>query len=635
MIMKKKILLCCAVLASCMLVNAQVFLSKSQPGLSHTGKPVSAPVLKASSDYIQWGYVDASTPTNQWGSIGVSGQMTRFSAAYKVDGRGAMKNAKIAAVDVPSVDKSMKNVTVWVRETLDGANIASKAYSGTIAAQTFQQVVFDSPVEIPETGFYVGYTATTTGIAVAGNVTQANSLLLQIEDEAWGDYSYNGWGSLLMQIELMDMKILENAAIFSNVNGVNTVSGSTAGITAYVTNQSSTAISSIDYTVDVDGVKAQKHFDFTTPIAAGFNASPITIEFQAPDQVKDYKITLGIDKVNGVDNSLKDNVASADCSNLLRKAARRTVVEEYTGTGCPWCTRGWAGMEMMKEKYPETFIGVAYHQYNTSDPMYVGRDYPNFCQGAPQCTMDRKGGPIDPFFGSGQYDYITGDFDAANAILPFADVSVSGAFTSDGNAVDAEATVEYLSNTGDYSVVFVLTADKLTGTDQSWKQANNYAGFTVAEAYAEGTPLADFCKGGKYGSTYAELVFNDVLIASSYKSGVNQTAGLNGEVAAGNKAQASYQMALPTSRKKLMDALNRDEVYVVALVTDNVTGEIVNAARSKVSESTGITGVDGDSADATEVARYTIDGRQISTPVKGINIVKMSDGRIMKVVNNR
>ena len=34
---------------------------------------------------------------------------------------------------------------------------------------------------------------------------------------------------------------------------------------------------------------------------------------------------------------------------------------------------------------------------------------------------------------------------------------------------------------------------------------------------------------------------------------------------------------------------------------------------------------------ATEVARYTVDGRAISAPQAGVNIIKMSDGSVKKV----
>ena len=45
----------------------------------------------------------------------------------------------------------------------------------------------------------------------------------------------------------------------------------------------------------------------------------------------------------------------------------------------------------------------------------------------------------------------------------------------------------------------------------------------------------------------------------------------------------------------------------------------------KEMDATGIDGVQS-SEDVVEVARYFIDGKRLSTPQKGINIVEMSDG---------
>ncbi len=49
-------------------------------------------------------------------------------------------------------------------------------------------------------------------------------------------------------------------------------------------------------------------------------------------------------------------------------------------------------------------------------------------------------------------------------------------------------------------------------------------------------------------------------------------------------------------------------------------------------EGTGIEAPITDKGIGTEVERYTVDGRKISKPVKGLNIVKMSDGRTIKVI---
>ena len=44
----------------------------------------------------------------------------------------------------------------------------------------------------------------------------------------------------------------------------------------------------------------------------------------------------------------------------------------------------------------------------------------------------------------------------------------------------------------------------------------------------------------------------------------------------------------------------------------------------------GISGVHN--ATATEAARYTLDGRQVSAPQRGLNIIRLSDGTVHKVI---
>jgi hypothetical protein len=61
-----------------------------------------------------------------------------------------------------------------------------------------------------------------------------------------------------------------------------------------------------------------------------------------------------------------------------------------------------------------------------------------------------------------------------------------------------------------------------------------------------------------------------------------------------------------------------------------------NVAGSKITvifttEATGIDGVEAAGSNE-EVARYTLDGRKLSAPQKGVNIVKYADGSTKKVV---
>lgn len=54
-----------------------------------------------------------------------------------------------------------------------------------------------------------------------------------------------------------------------------------------------------------------------------------------------------------------------------------------------------------------------------------------------------------------------------------------------------------------------------------------------------------------------------------------------------------------------------------------------------VGASTGIGGVEAGNGGATEVARFTVDGKKLDRPQPGVNIVRMSDGTVRKVVIGR
>ena len=59
---------------------------------------------------------------------------------------------------------------------------------------------------------------------------------------------------------------------------------------------------------------------------------------------------------------------------------------------------------------------------------------------------------------------------------------------------------------------------------------------------------------------------------------------------------------------------------------------VINTNKVNLGGTTGIENLGVDNSDSKEVARYTIDGVQITAPQKGINIVKMSDGKVYKVL---
>ena len=169
-------------------------------------------------------------------------------------------------------------------------------------------------------------------------------------------------------------------------------------------------------------------------------------------------------------------------------------------------------------------------------------------------------------------------------------------------------------------------ADGLTGSSAGWAQTNYYS-----SAYADQTGITKetLPEDLKYlfdmGSTFYPT-FNDVAIASSYVNGSNTVSPL--QMTAGEFLNVNHTLSLPTYAK-LKNAMQRDQLYVVAILLDQ-SGKVLNAAKAHVTDASSVAGVHN--SNAIEAVRYTLDGRQISAPQHGINIVRMSDGTVRKVM---
>lgn len=379
---------------------------------------------------------------------------------------------------------------------------------------------------------------------------------------------------------------------------------------------------SIDYTISLDGkAGAEQHLDFGKDFGLA-GTHTVEIPFAATSEIGKSAVTLTVTKVNGAENACAIKTATGTLYTVEREFVKRSVVEEYTGTGCGFCPRGHVGMHNMRELYGDQFVGIAMHQYNSSDPMYY-TSYGLGFQGAPSCMVNRSSGDLDPY-----YD-LPKAFMASLKEMPLIDVSVEGAFSEDTAYVYAKASVESLVS-GDYDIAYMLVADNLSGTTKSWKQSNYFAkGNGVYNSQSSMPEDLQFLwdAGSSYAATY-----NDVLISSSYVSSKNK-ATLPSLVANGS-VNSYYTLTMPT-KKALKEAIRScgNEVYVIAMVLDKKTGAVVNARKAKVADfgTTGIENVNN-SSEATVVARYNVNGVQIAAPVKGINIVKMSDGTTRKVL---
>lgn len=526
----------------------------------------------------------------------------------------------------------VQNLKIADGQITEATSLVSSDQSVTSAAGAkntgeWHEVMFDQKVELNSSfeGLFVGYNykqkSNNYPIGVSSKVEGPFYIYANIpaskggNGEDWYQINSGGYG-LSIQL-IVEGDFAPNAVRPLDFGEFTVVKGKSKNVAVSLWNIGS-KLTSIDYTIALDGkAGAEQHLDFGKDFGLGGTHS-VEIPFAAASELGASTLTLTITKVNGEENACVKNSATGTLYTVEREFVKRSVAEQFTGTGCGNCPSGHVAMHNMHNLYGDQFIGIALHQFNASDPMY-NASYDLGFTGAPQCMVNRSSGILAP------YEQMPEVLKASLDEIALTDVTVTGTFAEEDTKVNATASVESLV-AGDYNIAFMLTADGLTGTTDSWKQSNYFC--KGGGRYSSKASMPDDLKHlWDMGSSYVET-YNDVLIASSYVSS-NNKATLPTLVANGT-VSSEYTMKMPT-KVALKKALKLDQIYVVALLLDKKTGAIVNAGRARVTGSTGIEDVTT-GTEATVVARYNVNGVQIAAPVKGINIVKMSDGTTRKVL---
>ena len=631
--MMKKIFTLVLVLtmATAMNVQAQFYVMRS------TTTPHRAAVQNAESATGSnwWGYTD---PTASTSGLGVRASDTYHCAIYVPGDHDVAAGKTIEAVRFGLKATHVSNVKLWIANALPTTISTSTTLALVDIPNSDLSEDIEVPVPsiaIPSGGIYVGYTFTVTAtttqddqfpILISGQDIP-NGMFLRTNNNVtnWSDMYGQGYGNLYMLLKLQGT-FGDNMVSPSDFGTVNVQIGENATAFVDIVNNGITPVFGIDYTITTDGtVGSPLHADLSSPLAFSRHTTvALTIPSDAAPASKQK--TLTVTKVNGNDNVSAKPSATFTLNSLIEFIERKVVVEQFTGTGCGYCPRGHVGMAKMRTTFGDRFVGIALHQYSSqsSDAMYIAHNAyaPLSFDGAPSARMNR-GAEIDPYYGSG--NDVLDDFRSEMAIPATARVDVSGTYDVTTTHVDASVTVKSQVD-ANYKLEFVLVADGLTGTGTGWNQSNYYYQYSAVQLP---TDLRPYANGGTYGkSTITGYIFNDVAIASSYVSGSNKVSPLT--MTANEPQTVNYTLPLPTYQK-LLDALKLDEVYVVALLIDD-SGAIVNADKQKVSEG-GSSAINTLTATGSQTTRhYSIDGRQLTQPQRGLNIIKMADGKTFKVM---
>ena len=584
------------------------------------------------------------------------------------------------------------NLTVWVSsvkyQTVEGKNYltfpesADKADAKVVIPAADVKAVLDklpenyvgpvsvklpTPFTIPAEGVLVGYSydgkSSDRSVVLAGTSTADAGFYFQYDYE--GERSFESLASIVgmsssLQVGLDVSECEANDATVSANPELTTLVNTKQQYPFYITNNSAKPITQITYSISVDGEKgAEKSLDLSSPIESMETASlPFTTAFEDEGV---HSVELNLSKVNGNTNINKQSSAAYSIIALEKSADRVSVVEEQTGTWCGWCPRGHVALDLLNKQLGDKVVTLAGHFTNSEsqvDPMNIYQLDENSTQaealadygyvamnlssmlgggGFPGAMFDRIVA-ADPYVAAnttkgknGTYEY--GATDLVNLLKEGnpseADFSMTASWADDKNTdikVDLTTTFNYdRFGSFPYGVAFVLSENGMTGKGATWKQLNYFnklAGVNGASDF-NNPDMAAWFKGGSYVST-------------TYDNVVVQAWNPLGTAAIVDKSKTDIEKgeAIPFSATLKVNSdliQNYDNLTLSALLVNLNSLAVVNAAKVVLGNcAAGIEDVNSE-ANNNVVSRYNVNGMRINGAQKGLNIVKLANGKVVKM----
>ena len=320
-----------------------------------------------------------------------------------------------------------------------------------------------------------------------------------------------------------------------------------------ISNNGTEPITSVDLTYS-DGTNSVT--ETITGLNIAYNQSAAikaSSEFTLAAGTTTFSVSIG--NVNGMgddENTANDAGDDISITTITPHPDRGVLVEEATGTWCPWCTRGTVYIEGLTKRYPERFVGVAVHN---GDPMTVD-EYDSgigaLIGGYPSSVVER-GTDTDP-------SQLEAPFATAVQQAPPARLTVGA--TDDGTgqlAVSVRATFLQDVPVG-YKLAAILIENGVTGTGSGYNQANAYGG-------GANGPMGGY---ELLGSTIpaADFVYNHV--------GRALIGGWNGDALSITSAMATGEQAAYTFPVYNASGINLDNAYIIGVLL-NASNKPVNA----------------------------------------------------------
>ena len=564
------------------------------------------------------------------GAVFHSGVVSGFSNAVS----GQITKVRFA------VAESIGSTTVRIFPVdLNSGQIGEAAAEEAVAStqKGWNDVVLTTPVTVEENKAYLisyDYTQTSRNypLLVDMNInpngeTGEGCLIYGNLGQGTGWYSVTDAGNLCIQFVVKGGNYIDNDVALTKMSLVKQYFKADGELeySFGVMNMGNDVPTSYTLELSVDGNVVET---LESPIALTNTAQSVTGKLALPSglSVGEHKVAVEVTKINGetpTENVADDKVETSFYVYSESLPRQMNLIEEYTSTLCGYCPLAHQLFEKWTESRNDLIV-VANHNsvMGNKDPMITTEtDMLAAMFGVsalPSAAFNRyynsdEGGIIIAMgYDSSYHDMVIDQMlnpfiEQTNSIPTFAAVDLKADYNENTRQlninVSGEAVADFKTFVGEDAVLTVyLLEDSIIASQSSYVP---------------------------YPHTESDYVHNHVLRDVVSKNVLGDAINWTDDTHYSNDFTVTLDGRWNVKNMNVVAFISRpvkEESDVTDMWVNNAN--IIRA----LNVSTGINGVVNGGEDVKEVARYSIDGTRIYAPVKGINIIKMSDGTTKKVM---
>lgn len=472
-------------------------------------------------------------------------------------------------------------------------------------------------------------------ITVSGSIAlTGNTVLQNMENLKVVSVLFNTATGTIVNADVQPVTVAADFAVnkaqFKAFETIGAIKGSEAKVSVPAANFGSAGLKSVEYTVRVNGHTTDTlSLQLTKPITTlgVYENIEFPIQVEAESGVYNYAFT-----VTGI-NGTKNEATTGKNFNgtviaVAQPSKRKTAVEEFTGTWCMWCPRGLAGLKRARAEYPDDAVLMSIHGGSSSEPMLVSafNTLLNSVSGFPSANVNRYRS-VDPYMGELDEDAwgLGLVIEDENSKMVEASVELQQPVLNEETGIidfTTDVTFQLNRKSAPYLLSYVLVADGLEGEGDDWLQTNYYAYYA---GYYDDDP---YMKEITEWDVYARVTYNDVAVA-----GLGVGTGVSGSIKTTVEEGQTQSHTTKFNIKSNKLAQQASELRVIALLYDKTRKVIINADEKVVVPADLSPVRDLNTASgASALERYSLDGKRLAAPARGVTLVRMSDGSVHKQV---